>query len=64
MPSRAELELRAAAVNIDATTYPNDSKLEQKVIYEERIMTATTNTRSTKLPAPVKVAQVSGGANV
>lgn len=66
MPSRAELELRAAAVNVDATAagYSNDSKLEQKVIYEERVMTAKTGTGSTKLPAPVKVAQVSGGANV
>lgn len=64
MPSRAELVLRAAAVNVDETAYQNDSKLEQKVIYEEKIMTATTNTRSTKLPAATKVAQVSGGANV
>lgn len=30
---RALLELIARALNIDATTYPNDSKLEQKVIY-------------------------------
>jgi hypothetical protein len=64
MPSRAELVLRAAAVNVDETAYPNDSKLEQKVLYEESIMTATTNTRSTKLPAAAKVAQVSGGKNV
>lgn len=64
MPSRAELVLRAAAVNVDETAYQNDSKLEQKVLYEEKIMTATTNTRSTKLPAATKVAQVSGAANV
>lgn len=64
MPSRSELILRAAAVNVDETLYPNDSKLEQKVIYEEKIMTATTNTRSTKLPAAAKAVQTSGGANV
>lgn len=64
MPSRAELELRAAAVNVDQALYPNDSKLEQKVIYEEKVMTAKTGTGSTKLPAAAKVAQVAGGANV
>jgi hypothetical protein len=36
MPSRAELNLRARAVNLDETTYPNDSKLEQAVIYAEK----------------------------
>lgn len=36
MPSRAELELRARAVNVDATSYANDSKLEQAVIYAEK----------------------------
>lgn len=36
MPSRAELESRAGNQGIDHTLYPNDSKLEQKVIYEER----------------------------
>jgi hypothetical protein len=36
MPSRAELELRARAVNVDASSYANDSKLEQKVIYAEK----------------------------
>ena len=33
MLSRDFLELVARAVNVDASTYPNDSKLEQKVIY-------------------------------
>ena len=36
MPSRSELELRARAVNVDASSYANDSKLEQKVLYEEK----------------------------
>lgn len=31
--SRAFLELVARTVNVDPTSYPNDSKLEQKVIY-------------------------------
>jgi hypothetical protein len=36
MPSRAELNLRARNVGIDPANYPNDSKLEQRVIYEEK----------------------------
>lgn len=36
MPSRAELNLRARMCNVDPTTYANDSKLEQKVLYEEK----------------------------
>lgn len=36
MPSRAELNIRARNVGIDPATYPNDSKLEQRVIYEEK----------------------------
>lgn len=35
MPSRAELVLRADALGLDPDNYPNDSKLEQKVIYLE-----------------------------
>lgn len=36
MPSRAELNIRARNVGIDPSNYPNDSKLEQRVIYEEK----------------------------
>lgn len=36
MPSRAELNLRARAVNLDASSYANDSKLEQAVLYAEK----------------------------
>lgn len=36
MPSRASLELQARAFNIDASTYPNDSKLEQALIYAQK----------------------------
>lgn len=36
MPSRAELEVRARAVNVDASSYANDSKLEQQVLYAEK----------------------------
>lgn len=36
MPSRAELNLRAYAVGIDAATIPNDSKLEQQILYAEK----------------------------
>lgn len=34
--NRAELILRANNVGIDPANYPNDSKLEQRVIYEEK----------------------------
>lgn len=64
MPSRAELELRAAAVNIAVSSYPNDSKLEQAVIYAEKNLTAST-AATTKAPSgSTAVAPVSGGANV
>lgn len=36
MPSRAELNIRARAVALDASAYANDSKLEQAVIYAEK----------------------------
>lgn len=36
MPSRQELVVRANAVGITATNYPNDSKLEQKVLWAEK----------------------------
>lgn len=42
MPSRAELETRAAAVSVTAANYPNDSKLEQAVIYAEKQRTPGT----------------------
>lgn len=66
MPSRAELELRAAPCNIDVTQtkYLNDSVLEQAVIYAEQHMTAQTATATTKAPAAASVSHESGGANV
>lgn len=36
MPSRRILETRAAGVGVTAANYPNDSKLEQAVIYAEK----------------------------
>lgn len=36
MPSRNELNVRAAAVGFDPSTIANDSKLEQKVLYLEK----------------------------
>lgn len=64
MPSRAELELRAAAVNVTADNYSNDSNLEQAVIYAEKNMTAQAGTATTQAPDADAVAAVSGGANV
>lgn len=47
MPSRNELAIRAAANGFDHTTIPNDSKLEQKVIYLEKRNIAITGTAPT-----------------
>lgn len=47
MPARNELAARAAVVGIDHTVYPNDSKLEQKVLFMEKNATAQTGTIST-----------------
>ena len=47
MPARNELVIRAHAVNIDPANYPNDSKLEQKVLYMEKFGTAYTETLGT-----------------
>lgn len=64
MHNRAFLELVAAALNITASSYPNDSKLEQKVIYELKAMTAKAGTGTTQAPSATSVAAVAGGANV
>lgn len=42
MPSRRSLEIRAAAASVTAANYPNDSKLEQAVIYAEKQRTPGT----------------------
>lgn len=47
MASRAELELRANAVGLDPSTFANDSKLEQKVLYLEKNVTAVAGTLAT-----------------
>lgn len=63
MPSRAELELRASAVNVSPAAYPNDSKLEQKVLYAEKNLTAS-GAATTLLPTPRVAAQQAGDKNV
>ena len=47
MVARSELAQRARAVGIDPDNYPNDSKLEQRVIYEENNLVANTGTLGT-----------------
>ncbi len=47
MPSRNELNARARAVGVDPAGYPNDSKLEQKVLYLEKNGTTFTETLGT-----------------
>lgn len=44
MPSRNELNVRARACGFDPSTFPNDSKLEQKVLYLEKNVAAKTGT--------------------
>jgi len=58
------MELIAAAVNVDATAYHNDSKLEEKLLYTLKNMTAQAGTATTLLPAARSVAQVAGGKNI
>lgn len=48
MPSRQELVVRANAVGLDPTTYPNDSKLEQKVLWLEKRATTFSGTLATQ----------------
>lgn len=47
MPSRAELVLRADVLGLDPDTYPNDSKLEQKVLYLEKNASTMAGTLAT-----------------
>ena len=46
MASRAELEVRAAAVSVEQSKYPNDSKLEQAVLYAEKGASYTAGTKA------------------
>lgn len=64
MASRAELELRAAAVDVTPSSYPNDSKLEQIVLYKEKTMTAQTASATTQAPSAKTIAAMSGDKNV
>lgn len=47
MASRNELNARARAVGVDPAGYPNDSKLEQKILYLEKNGTTFTETLGT-----------------
>ncbi len=44
MPSRNELVIRGNAVGLTASSYPNDSKFEQKILYLEKNGTTYTET--------------------
>lgn len=48
MPSRNELVVQASALGIDPTTYVNDSKLEQKILYEAKRATAFAGAKGTQ----------------
>ena len=63
MPSRDFLETVASAVNVDASAYPNDSNLEQKVLYELKNMAAAAGTATT-LAAPATAVRLSGDENL
>lgn len=58
MPSRQELNLRAYAMGFDPSTIPNDSKLEQKVLFLEKNQTAVAVTAT----APTTTLTLSGNA--
>lgn len=47
MPSRNELVIRGNAVGLTASSYPNDSKFEQKILYLEKNGTTYTETLGT-----------------
>lgn len=64
MVNRDFLELVASAININEANYPNDSALEQKVIYELTNMTAKAGTATTLAPSTRAKSRVSGGKNV
>jgi hypothetical protein len=62
--SRNELVNYARILNIDASTYANDSKLEQAVLYKLKTAAAAAGT-ATYLAIPGTATQtLSGGANV
>lgn len=64
MAARNDLEVRAANVNVIAANYPNDSRLEQAVIYAENQVAATsTATKLNVVNTSNKVSRT-GGANV
>ena len=63
MPSRAELELRAGSANVVVANYPNDSKLEQAVLYAEK-QRASSGASTTIAPSDAAKAGVAGDANV
>jgi len=48
MAARQELAIRARALGLDPTTIPNDSKLEQKILYLEKNGTTYTETLGTQ----------------
>lgn len=60
MPSRNELVIRANAVGVTVANYPNDSKLEAKILYLEKNGTAQTGTISTSTLTSNATAATSG----
>lgn len=63
MASRSELELRARVLNIVAANYPNDSTLEQAILYKSKTTAAAAGS-ATYLAIPATAYQTSGDANV
>ncbi len=63
MPSRSSLVARANAVNVAVASYPNDSKLEQIVIYTENNLASSSSATTVATSAAV-AGQNAGGANI
>lgn len=62
--SRPMLELIAAAINLNTSTYPNDSKLEERVLYGLKTAAGAAG-NGTSIAAPASsVAKVAGGKNI
>lgn len=61
MSSRNELVIRGNAVGLTASSYPNDSKFEQKILWLEKRATAQTGTISTTTLTSSATATDDGG---
>lgn len=60
MPDRATLDLRARAVGVNPASYPNDSALEQRVLYQEKNATTVAGALATSTLTSTGVTPTAG----